>query len=1292
MPYRAATTAAPPTSASSAATGGAPRSSYVAQKRTNNNKENKGTLVWIRSSLVPNGTEDLDGADCNGGAPTRRAGGRRLYGRAASGVQADASSTAAATFPRPRSVDSSLGDLQSSPPAAPDAAATPASPPPPTTNRPQAPSRTKSNDSGLDRFNGRTSSLRKRQSSPTAAVANNKNLVEESQPYEWTKGWILTTSTTDGGGSGYVSSTGTGDEDNSKAKERNATMTIRVDTASPSGSKEIEVPSSLLHKDVLLANDPSKDPPHDLVTLKHFHEPAIVECLRRRFQKGWVYTATGPVLIAVNPFQALPDLYDSDRMHEYWDAAEQGLSNDDLPPHVYRLGDDVFRNMMRGMELALGRRVQSPSYQKVKCDQSILVSGESGAGKTVTTKYLMKYLTALSQRAAQQAIRSQTARSFLLSAPARTKKADGDGPSTDIKSDKPQEMSLKTVKKLSSSIEDQVLQSNPILEAFGNARTVRNDNSSRFGKFIQMQFTSTGRLVGTKIDTYLLEKVRLVHQAEGERNYHVFYQLLHPKNNALDWDEELVSLHLTRKDKPEDFSILNQSGTYDRRDGISDEETFNELLLAMKTMGFTFVDRHNVLAVTAAILHASNLTFREVSSEESGLDRDNSRLQPACDLLGVTADALNEALCYFTITAGGNKLRRPQHRDKTRKGLEALLKATYGALFDHLVAKVNELVAFKETETTVGNPLVSPAASIDILDIFGFESFRTNSFEQLCINYCNEVLQQQFNSFMLKNEQAIANEGIDWNFIKFPENQDVLDLICDPRKGILPILDDMCRAPNATDKSFAQQVFSLCGDQSRFSTNPKQTSTPKFAIEHYAGSVEYTCEGFVEKNRDELPRETVDLLMSSTNPFVHQLAEIIAASSNNSSSAKSPTSKSHTSARSAATVGGYFRQQVQDLRGKIDATAPNYVRCIKPNGQLVPKQFDDSMVAQQLRCGGILQAVSVTRDGFTLHYTFNDFIKRYGNLVGTEASKKHKGSKSSAKDVCKALVDILLAELKKEHELEARDSDNNSDNLTTTDEDPPETLIEFGKSKVLLKHRAFESLERRLRSLEDSRATRLNTYFRRHLARVVFQSARDEFRRHLKEDLGQTFDEWFKENRELYYGKRNKNDLGVIPNIYKLRMDMYQKQASSGGGGVGSRSMSRNSSSSSKNKDSGLSMLKNGSVSTKTLLDAYKKTCTTSAKSLSSSSSMDVDSNNEKEGGGVLPEKKGGGSNVVKSGSTKSLLDAYKNAASTSATTGSQNAPKSNSSGDDEMASASTIRKGSIQSLMRKYSNESLPG
>lgn len=1036
---------------------------------------------------------------------------------------------------------------------------------------------------------------------------------------------------------------------------------------------------------ILVDNEyPENKVPHDLITLTHLHEPAVVHCLSLRYQEDIIYTATGPVLLALNPFKTCRGLYSESTMKRYWERSEKNLQTE-LPPHVYAIADASFRSMMRLIDESLGA-ADSTHY---KCDQSILVSGESGAGKTVTTKFVMKYLAALSQRSS---LEKQPQRAYLKAQQQRLHPSPPGGYSWAVNNPSPEPISPTSF--LPNSIESQVLQSNPILESFGNARTLRNDNSSRFGKFIQIQFTASGKLVGATIETYLLEKVRLVTQSLGERNYHVFYEVMAGMPSS-----ELRNYCLAATATPQDFK-MTCSGTYDRRDGVCDKDTYKALRTAMNTMKFPIEEQHQVFGVAVALLHASNLTFGETDHEQAVLEADNVHLEPVCLLLGVTPEDLNDALCSFSIQAGRDgSVTRKMTRPQAEKGLEALIKATYGALFLYLVGKINDSIAWKgpsllsdeedeEEEVLEKHPdeFHRPAASIGVLDIFGFETFGVNSFEQLCINYCNEALQQQFNAFVLKNEQEeYEREGIDWSFIEFPENQDVLDLIDKRGSGILNILDDQCRAPGTTDRSFASDVYSKCSSLTRFTANRKQVAAFQFEIQHYAGPVEYTTEGFVEKNRDELPKEATELLRGSINPFAQHLAHIIidpeSITSRFDSSTPPPPSESSTpmtpyklsrtdsSVAARMTVGGQFRRQLRHLRGKIDQTCPHYIRCLKPNDNLIPDHFDAMVVAEQLRCGGILEAVRVSRAGFTQHYPHADFVRRYrslgakelgsstpsvvssstpngarnswhggGTSNGTSSSKDAndwKGSKSwnggtsngpvltpvrsagylnsrgfagtpspiasqeveeSAKSKCNKLLKVIyrkMQQFEKEDKKENIDEEGNTSedspavangssapvkaktynvpstpppvwtkaaksfvpttpDSTATNESPlpptPKTVpaktkypswiknkpeetatsplppptptyrsngsfrrgmvsggdlakvgIQMGKTKVFLRHKAFETLER-IRSREHTAAaTKLNAIFRRYLARVAYIPIRDAYREEVKD-------------------------------------------------------------------------------------------------------------------------------------------------------------------------------------------------
>ncbi|EED88551.1 predicted protein, partial [Thalassiosira pseudonana CCMP1335] len=765
----------------------------------------------------------------------------------------------------------------------------------------------------------------------------------------------------------------------------------------------------------------------NLIELTHLHEPSVVHALRHRYEDADVssiYTDTGPILLAINPFK--PDeegrLYGDAIVESY---QEKGVTA--LPPHVYAVADRTFRTMMT--------RLHPP-----KVNQSVLVSGESGAGKTVTTKLLMGYLAKLTEKNAT---------------------ASEDTTINDSNQENNSNM----------SIERRVLESNPIMESFGNARTVRNDNSSRFGKYIELKFNAPGAtLVGASIETYLLEKVRLVHQSVGERNYHIFYELF-----SMKYEDEVKS----PGDEMEDFRLINTSETYERRDGVSDADTFHDMKKAMSIMGFTPTDQHAVFGVVSALLHASNLTFKSAGEVECALDMDNPHVQFVVDLLGISTKGLNHALCYDEIVVRGETHRKVLSKDQAEKGIEALIKATYGAMFTYLVRRINASVASHTEGAVTGS-----------VDIFGFESFAFNSFEQLCINYCNEALQQQFNGFVLRNEQEeYEREGIPWTYIEFPDNQHVLDLIDMKGTGLLNMLHDQCRTPGASDKTFALAMYERCSAHSRFEADSRQVAQQLFSIHHFAGIVQYDIDGFVEKNRDELPKEGADLLLSSSNGFVKTLAEILQPSE--ASAKKLLTSPRGGASQQRPTVGVQFSSQLQSLRLKIDETSPHYIRCLKPNNQLVPDLFDAALVADQLRCAGVIEAVRVSRLGYPHRYSHSRFIERYRSL-GLKALGKKKTKKYNP---TKALVHAI--------------SDQLGDSRG----------IQVGKSKVFLRRGTYDAIEKLRREKISSSTVRIQSFVSRAVYRQRFAKIRSSI------IVIQSSIRIFKARRELSNRRRQHNSV-----------------------------------------------------------------------------------------------------------------------------------------------------------------------
>mmetsp|Transcript_2688 Transcript_2688/g.3804 ORF Transcript_2688/g.3804 Transcript_2688/m.3804 type:complete len:1300 (-) Transcript_2688:51-3950(-) len=905
-------------------------------------------------------------------------------------------------------------------------------------------------------------------------------------------------------------------------------------------------------------DEPAIIPPSDLSNLTHLHEPAVVFCLRYRYGQDEIYTSTGPILLALNPFKDLKSIYGEDLMKQYWSRGE-ATSNGTLPkvtdrfgldsnfePHVYALADTAFRSMIRGIEDSVLNLVGS--IGEAKTNQSILVSGESGSGKTVTTKIIMKYLAALSKRSHEKE-KSFVEQRKHINRRSNTKWAYKSSQSDSVNHN---------LTSQDKNIEQQVLESNPILESFGNARTVRNDNSSRFGKFIEIKFSTSGQLVGASIDSYLLEKVRLVTLAEGERNYHIFYELLAGSSNA-----ERKKLFIDQNDADEFMMTRSSSNTYLRRDAVRDDVSFAALKRAMKTMGFNAENQWQIFEIVSALLHLSNISFNQNAEEECTLDEKNPSLVAAITLLGVKKDSLERALCCVVLEAGGEKVVRKLDLGQTVKALEALLKATYASLFGYLVRRINTciqgrsiityLAQAEETKCVEG---AEAAAFIGVLDIFGFESFARNSFEQLCINYCNESLQQQFNKHIFKLEQAeYQNEGISWNFISFPDNQNVLDLIDKKCVGILSILDEQSFLGQCTDKSFAQTVYKKCGSlhDSPFIASTYQMARGQFSVQHYAGPVEYDSSGFLEKNKDELPKESLDFLLSSSNQFLQQLVKHMSPSSqiNQREVTGIHFTKQQRSLKRVS-VGGQFSMQLRHLRQRIDATSPHYIRCLKPNNELKANNFDSDVIATQLNYAGILEAVRVSRVGFPQRYLHKIFLHRYQFLAMKEISIRGKETRNNEKkpskfgfddrytqrakqsskvsshsykkkeDVkiqqkCESLVTVLAKKIvecrtsnfkvRNEDQIEPKtfSSSHKKSNLlshtfspdssSNNENDLIEIGIQVGKSKVFLRQHAFDALEQMRSRIKILATTIINSVIRMFLARKNYIKVRDENRK-----------------------------------------------------------------------------------------------------------------------------------------------------------------------------------------------------
>ncbi|CAM9675631.1 unnamed protein product [Chrysoparadoxa australica] len=797
--------------------------------------------------------------------------------------------------------------------------------------------------------------------------------------------------------------------------------------------------------DLKPANDPELvDTVEDLIQLPHLHEAAILHSLCKRFYGGDIYTFTAnSILLAVNPFKSLP-LYGKEILQEYYNHGymrSQGVEpSNTLGPHVFAIADSAYRAMMHGIHSSNGSSGKKSGAQPT--NQSILVSGESGAGKTESTKasqVVMKFLTAVGN-------------------------TDG------------------VMELAEGSIMDRVLQSNPILEAFGNARTIRNDNSSRFGKYIDLQFDRRGNLLGAGIETYLLETVRIPNQSPGERNFHIFYQIT---KGADDDERERWSLG-----DPEDYYYCNQGECYELR-RVEDGEEFLKTKRAMSLMGISESDSQAMLDLVAGLLHLGQLEFDEGEDEGAVVPDDPETvdtLETVCRLCSLPAPGLTRALTEKSIEIGGGrevhtiKLRARQASDAR----DALAKAIYGQLFLHIVTLIKENISCDKKQIR---------ASVGVLDIFGFECFANNSFEQLCINFTNEHLQQQFNQFVFKMEQKeYTKEGIEWSFVEFPDNQDCLDLIEGKVFGMFAMLDDECRMGiRGTDKNYVGRLYKEHEENPRFYVDSAMRLDLQFGVRHYAGKpiqspglVVYSGETFCDKNRDELPKETNDLFASSTGDFVRALFQPTAAKTRVRKHTPRKPSIGGTPSKDKEkkpTVCNQFKGQLQRLMEMIRETHPHYIRCIKPNDSAEPDEIDRVRVMEQLRYGGVLEAVRVARSGYPVRMGHKDFYLRYRMLLQLAAGSVDratakrfpvtlaKQSPEEAKKTCLALVEKALYPALEQ-------------NGMATD------TIQFGKTKVFLRKNAYDILEMlRSKRLVDA-ATRVQAAARGFVYRSVYLNQR----------------------------------------------------------------------------------------------------------------------------------------------------------------------------------------------------------
>ncbi|CAK9436845.1 uncharacterized protein LODBEIA_P13670 [Lodderomyces beijingensis] len=682
-----------------------------------------------------------------------------------------------------------------------------------------------------------------------------------------------------------------------------------------------------------LRNPPILEAAEDLTSLSYLNEPAVLQAIKLRYSQLQIYTYSGIVLIATNPFQRVEHLYSQDIVQAY-----AGTRRGELDPHLFAIAEDAYRCMKVDNE-----------------NQTVVVSGESGAGKTVSAKYIMRYLATVEEEGDQT-----------------------------LGSDHKADM---------SQVEKQILATNPIMEAFGNAKTTRNDNSSRFGKYLEILFDKQTCIIGARIRTYLLERSRLVFQPATERNYHIFYQIL-----AGMGDVAKEELGLTTAD---DFRYTNQGGMT-QIDGVDDAAEFQATSEALTMIGIDDSKQSQIFRILAALLHIGNIEIA-ATRNDANLSSDEPNLVKACDLLGI--DPLNFAKWCVKkqITTRSEKIISSLSHAQALVARDSFAKYIYSALFDWLVDYVNSDLCPDKIASQV-------KSFIGVLDIYGFEHFEKNSFEQFCINYANEKLQQEFNQHVFKLEQdEYVKEEIEWSFIEFADNQPCIDLI-ENKMGILALLDEESRLPSGKDEQFIEKMYQHLDKPPTNKVFKKpRFGQAKFIVSHYALDVTYDKEGFIEKNRDTVGEGHLEVMKGSKNPMLQDILTIVdqnaAAVEANAAPARGKI------ANKKPTLGTMFKNSLIQLMKTINSTNVHYIRCIKPNEQKKAWEFDALMVLSQLRACGVLETIRISCAGFPSRWTYVEFADRYHILVPSNDWIKVMAGETTQESVSALCHQILVSNI-----------------------------------------------------------------------------------------------------------------------------------------------------------------------------------------------------------------------------------------------------------------------------------------
>uniref|UniRef100_A0A673BUP2 Myosin-10 n=1 Tax=Sphaeramia orbicularis TaxID=375764 RepID=A0A673BUP2_9TELE len=688
--------------------------------------------------------------------------------------------------------------------------------------------------------------------------------------------------------------------------------------------------------DIQKMNPPKFSKVEDMAELTCLNEASVLHNLKDRYYSGLIYTYSGLFCVVINPYKNLP-IYSENIIEMY-----RGKKRHEMPPHIYAISESAYRCMLQDRE-----------------DQSILCTGESGAGKTENTKKVIQYLAHVASSHKGRKDHNIPSPFWRLS--------DGE-------------------------LERQLLQANPILESFGNAKTVKNDNSSRFGKFIRINFDVTGYIVGANIETYLLEKSRAIRQAKDERTFHIFYQLLAGAGEHLKSDLLLEGFNNYRFLSNGNIPIPGQQ----------DKDNFQETMEAMHIMSFGHEEILAMLKVVSSVLQFGNIVFKKERNTDQASMPDNTAAQKLCHLLGMNVMEFTRAILSPRIKVGRDYVQKAQTKEQADFAVEALAKATYERLFRWLVHRINK--ALDRTKR-------QGASFIGILDIAGFEIFQLNSFEQLCINYTNEKLQQLFNHTMFILEQEeYQREGIEWSFIDFGlDLQPCIDLIERPANppGVLALLDEECWFPKATDKTFVDKLIQEQGTHTKFQKPRQLKDKADFCIIHYAGKVDYKADEWLMKNMDPLNDNVATLLHQSTDKFVAELWKdvdrIVGLDQVAGMNETAFGSTYKTKKGMFRTVGQLYKESLTKLMATLRNTNPNFVRCIIPNHEKRAGKLEPHLVLDQLRCNGVLEGIRICRQGFPNRIVFQEFRQRYEILTPNAIPKGFMDGKQACERMIQAL-------------------------------------------------------------------------------------------------------------------------------------------------------------------------------------------------------------------------------------------------------------------------------------------------